>query len=237
MPWGHILTFLAGCLVGAASVFIWKMLRFLADLRRARDAVARQAYHETNVSDEKAHGAVERCKNRLRWQKNLNPEWIPPLLDEIPRLVREIAEIYHPGTPNPLLSPGLSQFSRAVHLAAMDVTDFLQTRSIGRLVDVSASTALKTWEMTHKIATHEHMVTANRWYKRLLPVWQAVRFKSPVMWAGMAVSNVATRMLQPAVVDIIGKRAIDLYSGRLGKGTSTPASIALPDEEPPPGVM
>lgn len=237
MPWGHILTFLAGCLVGAATVFVWKILRFFADLRRARDEAARENFHASNVSDDKAHGAVERCKNRLRWQKNLNPEWLPPLFDEIPRLVREIAEIYHPDNPNALLAPGLSQFSRAVHLAAMDVTDFLQTRSIGRLVDVSASTALKTWEMTHKIATHEHMQTVNKWYKRLLPVWQAVRFKSPLMWAGMAVSNVATRMLQPAVVDIIAKRAIDLYSGRLGKGLSTPASITLPDQEPPPGAM
>ena len=237
MPWGHILTFLAGFLVGVATIMVWKTLRFIADLRRARDEAARENYHAANVSDEKAHGAVERCKNRLRWQKNLNPEWLPPLIDEIPRLVREIAEIYHPGMPNPLLSPGLSQFSRAVHLAAMDVTDFLQNRSIGRLVDVSASTAIKTWEMTHKIATHEHMLTVNKWYKRLLPVWQAVRFKSPLMWAGVAVSNVATRMLQPAIVDIIAKRAIDLYSGRLGKGISAPASIVLPDQEPPPGVM
>lgn len=237
MPWGHILTFFAGLLVGVATVMVWKVLRFLADLRRTRDELARENYHAANISDEKAHGAAERCKNRLRWQKNLNPEWLPPLLEEIPRLVREIAEIYHPDSPNPLLAPGLSQFSRAVHLAAMDVTDFLQTRSIGRLVDVSASTALKTWEMTHKIATHEHMQTVNKWYKRLLPVWQVVRYKSPLMWAGMAVSNVATRMLQPAVVDIIAKRAIDLYSGRLGKGITAPAAIVLPDQEPPPGAM
>lgn len=239
MPWGHILTFLAGVLIGAASIVIWKLLRFAADLRAARHALASFVYPECGLADEKAHAAVEACKNRLRWQKNLNPEWLPPLVDEVPKLVREIAAIYHPGKQEALLAPGLSQFSRAVHLAAMDVADFLQTRSIGRLVDVSASTALKTWEMTHKIANHEKLQTANKWYKRLLPYWQVLRFKSPIMWAGMAVSNVAARTLQPAVIDIIAKRAIDLYSGRLGKGTSTPAMalITAPEKELPPGPM
>lgn len=239
MPWGHIFTFLAGVLVGAATIVLWKLLRFAADLRAARHAVASFVYPECGAADELAHKAVEECKNRLRWQKNLNPEWLPPLVDEVPKLVREIAAIYHPGKQEALLAPGLSQFSRAVHLAAMDVADFLQTRSIGRLVDVSASTALKTWEMTHKIATHEKMQTANKWYKRLLPVWQVMRFKSPVMWASMAVSNVAARTLQPAVIDIIAKRAIDLYSGRLGKGASTPQTplITMPDQESPPGTM
>lgn len=239
MPWGHIMTFIAGVVVGGATIVLWKLLRFAADLRAARNAVASFVYPECGVADELARKAVENCKKRLRWQKNLNPEWLPPLVDELPKLVREIAAIYHPGKQEALLAPGLSQFSRAVHLAAMDVADFLQTRSIGRLVDVSASTAIKTWEMTHKIARHERMQTANKWYKRLLPYWQVLRFKSPIMWTSMAVSNVAARTLQPAVIDIIAKRAIDLYSGRLGKGTGTPsiALITMPEQEAPPGAM
>jgi len=231
------MVFLAGVLVGGATLVLWKALRFAADLRAARHAVSSYVFPECGVADEQAHKAVEECKKRLRWQKNLNPEWLPPLVDEVPKLVREIAAIYHPGKQEALLAPGLSQFSRAVHLAAMDVADFLQTRSIGRLVDVSASTAIKTWEMTHKIATHDKMQTANKWYKRLLPFWQVLRLKSPIMWASVAVSNVAARTLQPAVIDIIAKRTIDLYSGRLGKGTSAPAMLELPEQESPPGAM
>jgi hypothetical protein len=45
------------------------------------------------------------------------------------------------------------------------------------------------------------------------------------MWASIAVSNVAARTLQPAVIDIIAKRAIDLYSGRLARGIITPSTI------------
>lgn len=230
MPWNHIFLFLAGVVVGVGTIVLWKALVFAADLRAAKHALASYVFPECGMADEQARKAVEDCKNRLRWQKNLNPEWLPPLVDEVPRLVREIATIYHPERQDPLLAPGLSQFSRAVHLAAMDVTDFLQTRSIGRLVDVSASTALKTWEMTHKIATHEKMQTVNKWYKRLLPVWQVLRFKSPVMWASVAVSNVAARTLQPAVIDIIARRAIDLYSGRLGHsaGTQAPTEQVAP---------
>jgi len=214
----HLLTFAAGFICGLATWLLWLALRFVADLKAARAAVADYGDIGNSPRDMAARSAVEDCKNRLRWQKKINPEWLPPLVEEIPRLVREIAAIYHPAHPDPLLGPGLSQFSRAVHLAALDVADFLQTRSIGRLVDVSASTALKTWEMTHKIATHETMQTVSKWYKRLLPVWQVIKFKSPMVWAGVAVSNVAARTLQPAIVDIIAKRAMDLYSGRISNG-------------------
>lgn len=229
MPWSHIWTFFAGLVIGISVVLIWKILQFAADIRAAQHALSAYDALLTSEADERARAVVEESKKRLRWQKSFNPEWLPPLVDEVPKLVREIASIYHPGKQEALLAPGLSQFSRAVHLAAMDIADFLQTRSIGRLVDVSASTALKTWEMTHKLATHDTVQNVNKWYKRLLPVWQVLRFKSPVMWASVAVSNVATRTLQPAVIDIIAKRAIDLYSGRLGKGIMTP-------ELPPPSA-
>ncbi|HEY1084186.1 MAG TPA: hypothetical protein VGE29_18115 [Prosthecobacter sp.] len=217
----YFLTFVAGFICGAATWLFWLIFRFTMDVKAAREAVADYMKAGESPKDIEARQAVEACKNRLRWQKRVNPEWLPPLVDEVPRLVREIARIYHPQHPEPLLAPGLSQFSRAVHLAALDVADFLQTRSIGRLVDVSASTAIKTWEMTHKIATHEAVQTAGKWYKRLLPVWQVVKYKSPVVWAGVAVSNVAARTLQPAIIDILARRTIDLYSGRIGQAPNT----------------
>lgn len=218
----HLLTFAAGFIVGLATWLLWLALRFATDLKAARAAVANYTGPGGNPKDQAALEAVEECKNRLRWQKRLNPEWLPPLVDEIPRLVRDIARIYYPDHPEPMLAPGLGQFSRAVHLAALDVADFLQTRSIGRLVDVSASTALKTWEMTHKIATHETMQQVGKWYKRLLPVWQVVKYKSPMVWAGVAVSNIAARTLQPAIVDIVARHTIDLYGGRTGAPGNAP---------------
>jgi hypothetical protein len=213
---GILLVFLAGFVCGAGTWLLWLALRFAADLKSARLAVS--GYLEEGARtevDQQARLAVERCKKRLRWQRNPNPEWLPPLVDEIPKLVREIAAIYHPSSPEPLLGPGLSQFSMAVHLAALDLASFLQTRSIGRLIDVSANTALRTWEVSHRIARHEAFQEAGKWYRRALPLWQAFRYKSPVMWASMTVSNLAARTLQPAIIDIVARRAIDLYSGRL----------------------
>jgi hypothetical protein len=220
----HLLIFFAGFVCGVATWLIWKGLRFVADIKAARHAIESYAYPDCGLADEQAKAAIEDCKKRMRWQKNVNPEWLPPLVDEVPRLVRQIAAIYHPTHPDPLLAPGLSQFSRAVHLAAFDLADFLQTRSVGRLVDVSARTALKTWEMTHKIAQSDTVQAASRVYKWMLPVWQVLKFKSPLVWAGMAVSNVAARTLQPAVVEIIAHRAVDLYSGRLGAGVDKGAA-------------
>ncbi len=215
----EIFIFLAGLICGMGIIFIWKGLRLLADIKLASKATedALRALHGT-VKDEAAQEAVLECKNRLRWSRDVNPEWIEPLVQEVPRLVRDIASIYYPADHKPLLAPGLSHFTRAVHLTALDVADFLQTRTIGRLVDVSANTALHAINKGRQFVESEHFKYASKWYKRLLPVWQIMRFKSPVMWASLAVTNVAVRALQPAVIDIVARRAIELYSGRLAAG-------------------
>ncbi|SKA77229.1 hypothetical protein SAMN02745166_00341 [Prosthecobacter debontii] len=218
----YLLTFLAGFICGTATWLLYMAFRFVMGVKAAQREIAEHAGDLNGPKDQEALQAVEACKNRLRWQKRVNPEWLPPLVDEVPQLVREIARIYYPQHPEPLLAPGLSQFSRAVHLAALDLSNFLQNRSIGRLVDVSASTAVKTWEMTHKIANHEAVQTAGKWYKRLLPVWQVLKYKSPMVWAGVAVSNVAARTLQPAIIDILARRTMDLYSGRIGRSQAAP---------------
>jgi len=218
-----ILIFLAGVVCGMGVLMLWFGVRFLAELKGERHANAAELFNNSpGERDEAALAAIEACKNRLRWHANPNPEWLPPLFDEIPLLVKEIAQIYHPASPQPLLAPGLSHFTSAIHLAADDVTKFLQTRTVGKLVDVSAHTALKTWEKGREIMQHETMQTMNKWYKLLLPVWQVLRYKSPLVWATMAVSNVATRTLQPAIVDIVARRAVELYSGRVAGPTVLP---------------
>lgn len=213
---GYLLTFLAGFLLGASALSLWLLLRFMAELKRARVVKASEVFAgNPGDRDLAALAAIGACKNRLRWSRELNPEWLLPLLDEIPRLVKEIAVIYHPDSPEPLLAPGLSHFTKATELAAADVTEFLQQRTIGRLVDVSAHKALRVWERGRGIVQHRTVKHLGKWYKRLLPVWQVVAFKSPLTWASMAVSNVATRTLQPAIVDIVARRAVELYSGRV----------------------
>jgi hypothetical protein len=214
--WSHLFTFLAGVICGLGGVSIWFGLRFFADLRATKHAAAADLFAVLpGERDQAALAAVDACKNRLRWNKNPNPEWLPPLVDEIPKLVREIAAVYHPNSPQPLLAPGLSHFTRALQLAATDVTEFLQTRTVGRLVDVSAHTAIKTWEKGREIIQHDTVQAMGKWYRRILPVWQVLRWNSPVVWASMAVSNIAARTLQPAIVDIVARRAVELYSGRV----------------------
>lgn len=225
---GNLLLILTGFFLGMAAMFLWYGLRFLADLRETRRATAADIFFEApGERDQAALAAVDACKNRLRWHRDPNPEWLTPLVREIPLLVREIAAIYHPEAPNPLLGPDLSQFSRAVQLASTDITEFLQTRTIGRLVDVSAHTAIRTWEKGRDVIQTNTVKVFNKWYRRVLPFWQVLRFKSPLVWAGMAVSNVAARTLQPAIVDIVARRVIELYSGRICMG---PRAV---DEETP----
>jgi hypothetical protein len=198
----------------------WRALQLYLDLRITRLDNERA---EEMANDEAIHarawGSVTACRDRLRYRKEINPKWATPLIEEIPKMVREIAAIYHPDQPEPLQAPKLSEFTRAVQLAAADVSNFLQQRRAGRLVDLSAGRAWRTWEKTRDIAKHPKVRRAHRigsvLYRKLQPVVQILRINSPLTWASIAVSNAAARTLQPAVVNIIGHRAIQLYSGEL----------------------
>ena len=144
--------FLVGVVSGLGLVGLWRGIRLLTDLRATRvaaDTLLGPPYD--NPQDRAAYERVKSCKSRLRWQKKPNPEWIAPLIEEIPKLVQEIAEIYYPDAVDPIRAPGLSHFARAIHLTAMDIADFLQNRRVGRLIDVSATTAWKTREIRKRL--------------------------------------------------------------------------------------
>jgi hypothetical protein len=202
---------------------LWRLLRRYLKLRRTRTAAeALRASLLDDPRDREAHTRVEACKQRLRWQPTLNPNWLTPLIVETPALVREIAAIYYPGADDPVRAPGLSHFIRAIHLTAADIADFLQTHRLGRMVDVSTQTLWKSWQMSQKIVKHERIKTLHRWYqhvqpwyRKTLPMWQVLRYRSPWMWMSFTVSNVMIRTVQPIIIDIIARRAIELYSGRL----------------------
>ena len=204
--------FLVGVVSGLGLVGLWRGILLWADRRatqKAADTLLGPPYD--NPQDRAAYERVESCKRRLRLQKNPNPEWIAPLIEEIPKLIQEIAEIYYPDAVDPIWAPGLSHFARAIHITAMDIADFLQNRHVGRLLDVSATTVWRTRE----ILRDDRVKNLHKWYRRVLPVWQIIKVKSPLMWASLAASNMAVRTLQPAVINIVARHAIELYSGRL----------------------
>lgn len=168
--------------------------------------------------DVEAREHVQACKSRLRWRREINPDWINPLPLEIVDLAKRISRVYYPDAKDEtaaLLAPGLSHFSRAIHLAARDVTDFLESPYLGWMFNVSGNTALRTYRMGRSIADKPATRFFGKWASRLAPVWQAMRYKSPLTWASLAVNNVAFRVVQPAIVDIVARRIIELYSGRI----------------------
>lgn len=231
---------MSGFLLGVAFSFglvgLWKVARLLFDLRATRTSTDRllgHHYFDPRLSE--AHKKVEAYKASLRWQKDANPQWINPLVDELPKLVREIAEIYYPEASDPMVAPGLSQFTRAIHLTAMDISDFLQNRRVGRLLDISANTAWKAWEIGEKVSKNEQFKKLKKGFKKFYPVyrkvrpaWQVVRYRSPLMWFNLIASNLAIRTLQPAVIDIVARRAIELYSGQITFSADRPIDATNP---------
>jgi len=212
----HVLWYVIGVLSTVLFYIIWKTIRiFWASYSVVKDT--NEELKESEMSeplDQQSLGYITDYKKRLILQAKINPNWVAPLLSEIPKLVQDIARTYYPNSKDPISAPDLSEFSYAIKLVSSDIADFLQSKP-GRILNVSASTAHRTYRVVRRLAGDERFKRINRWYKRLRPILQTLRYKSPIMWAVLIGRNVAVRTLHGKIVNTIGMRAIQLYSGRL----------------------
>lgn len=212
-----VLWYAIGVLSTVLFYIIWKTIRILlASYSVVKDTNEELKESEmSEPSDQRSMSYIKDCKKRVLLQTKINPDWATALRSEIPKLVEDIAKTYYPDSKNPISAPDLSEFIYAIKLLASDIVDFLQSRS-GRILDVSASTAHRTYRVAKHIASKKWLKLINRGYKRLRPIVQILRYKSPIMWTLLISRNVAVRTLQRKIVNTVGKRAIQLYSGRLG---------------------
>ena len=201
----------------AGLIITWRLIVYTYYRIRSR-RYSRDLYRD-RPADERYSQAIEitrTCKQRLRYQKKLSPRWIEPLITEVPVLIRDIADIYYPESEDPLFEPDMSQFARAVQLAAKDIADYLEHSWFGRRLDFSG-------KAIHTITTASQKLRKNKWlrraykvYDKIRPAWQVIRYKSPFMWGGMLAHNAGVRFAQPKIIDIVARRSIELYSGELG---------------------
>lgn len=212
----HVLWFAIGVLSTVSFYIIWKTIRiFLASHSIAKDT--NKELEESKMSeplDQQSLAYITDCKKSLILQVKINPDWVAPLLSEIPKLVQDIARTYYPNSKNPISAPDLSEFGYAIKLVSSDIADFLQSKP-GRILNVSASTAHRTYRVARRLASDKWLKLINKGYKRLRPIVQMLRYKSPIMWTIVIGRNVAVRTLHGKIVNTIGMRAIQLYSGRL----------------------
>jgi len=207
--------FLTGILSAVVAYIIWLRVRVSLESRSTLQNV--EDLPEPELTDPLEHEAQEHikaCQKRLLMQAKLNPDWLQPLRDELPPLVQKIAKTFYPEAKNPLLEPGISEFVRATQLTAEDIATFLQTNLCGRVVDVSVNTAQRTYNAVKRL---KYLKQTVKWYKRVRPLVQILKYKSVFMWTSLLGRNVAVRTLHSRIATIVGKRAIELYSGRLAK--------------------
>lgn len=208
--------FIIGFLSGIVALFFWRVLRSLIEIRKSNSSFKRNIAELSN--DPRLLYALETLntyRKRLRLQKTPNPRWVQPLVEEIPHLLTDIAVIYYPKAKNPLLAPGISHFARAVQLMACDIADFLEKNWLGRTIDMSAEKVRKVGERVRKILGSRTYRIALKFYRYIRPIVQGLRYKKPTMWIFLGVKNIGIRILQPRIIDIVGHRAIELYSGAL----------------------
>lgn len=210
-------------------LLIWRLVHYFYHRLRSRKYSV-DLYRE-RPDDEKYSMAIDiarTCKRRLRYQKKLNPKWVEPLITEVPSLIKDIAKVYYPESTDPLLAPGMSQFARAVQLIAQDIADFLEHTWFGRRLDLSGKTIRSFSSTAQKLRGNKWLRGAFKAFDKLRPVWQAIKYKSPLMWGNVLAKNAGIRFLQPKIIDIVARRSIELYSGELGTGQFDLKSLAPP---------
>jgi|TARA_B100000902_G_scaffold266691_1_gene252740 hypothetical protein len=211
-----IIAFGSGFLCASIIWLFLIIIRLWSDIRRTnREYLINESEKNCDERFRQAMDLIEGAQHSIRLKKQINPEWFTALYNEIPPLVEQIAIVYYPDDPEPLKAPKLGEFIRAVELASTDIADFLQKKRIGRLIDFSAGSAIRTYKKGKTVSKNPIVQACSPIYKKIRPVVQLVRYKSPLTWAGLAASNAAARVIQPSILGIVGKRAIQLYSGEL----------------------
>ena len=103
----HVLWFAIGVLSTVSFYIIWKTIRiFLASHSIAKDT--NKELEESKMSeplDQQSLAYITDCKKSLILQVKINPDWVAPLLSEIPKLVQDIARTYYPNSKNPISAP------------------------------------------------------------------------------------------------------------------------------------
>ena len=221
-----IFWFLAGAVAAWGGWLVYALVEAAWAARMAkRKAAALTKGEPQSEAEQQAWEKVKECKNRLRLQPKINPQWIKPVRAESVQLVRQIAEIFYPDSSDPIMEPGLSEFMRAIELTANDIATFLQNNRIGRLLDMSAGTMRRTYSAGRKILKDKRFSFLSKYYGKIRPAAQALRYKSPVTWASLIGRNIAVRTIQPIMIGFVGRRAIQLYSGKLVKEELIPNEL------------
>jgi len=228
-----VIWYVIGVLSAIVIYLAWNWVRLIIanrSLRAGEDLLTSKTTSHLEQQKE-ALKHIKACQKRLFFQPKVNPDWIEPLKTELPRLVEEIARTYYPKAENPVLAPGISEFARAIELFANDIASFLQDTKPGRLIDTSAHTVKRTYEVTKGIVKDRRLKETLKWYKRVRPIIQIAKINSPVMWIFLLTKNFV-RIGQVTVVGLAGKRAIELYSGNLRqqKTNRRNSSVSTPEK-------
>jgi hypothetical protein len=212
-----VIWYVIGVLSAIIIYLAWNWLRLIIANRSLRSEEDLLTHKTTSPSEQQKQALrqIKTCQKRLFLQRKVNPDWIEPLKTELPRLVEEIARTYYPKADNPVLAPGISEFARAIELFANDIASFLQDTKPGRLIDTSAHTARRTYEVTKSIIKDSRFKETLKWYKHVRPVIQIAKISSPIMWVSLLTKNLAGRIGQVTIIGLAGKWSIELYSGNL----------------------
>jgi len=212
-----IIWYVIGILSAIAVYLTWNWVRLIIANRSLRAGEDTVTFKTTSPSEQQRQALkqIKACQKRLFLQAKVNPDWIEPLKTELPRLIEEIATTYYPKAENPVLAPGISEFARAIELFANDIASFLQETIPGRLIDTSAHTVRRTYEVTKNIVRDKRLKETLKWYKRVRPIIQVVRINSPIMWVSLFTKNLVGRIGQVTIIGLAGKWSIELYSGNL----------------------
>ena len=163
----------------------------------------------TDESDEGAVHIIKTHRSKLLYTPHPDPDWLKPVFDEIREMVPAIAKHYYPDYEEPLLAPRITEILRALSLASEEIYMTLRKNWATRILDLRASTLKRSSEFVPVVKKASKIYGILKW------IYRAAKYSSPSTYVTLIAKNVAVRYVHGMLIDVVGGRAIALYSGRL----------------------
>lgn len=214
-----IYAFILGLLSFAILIIIIRLIRFSIDIIVTK--INSKKILDTNYTDtnyEESVKLIDKYKKELRNQLSLDPDWIKPMRKKVPKLFKEISLIYYPDHPNPLYAPGISQFNKTIGYLVMDIANLLQNNRIARVFDRSVYNYHKYYKYYKKVdnkVPKKVKKIFGKTYDFGKPVYAFYKLLSTPGLIMLGINNMAVRTILPYIINIIGVRIIELYSGKV----------------------
>lgn len=202
----------------------WSRRRLLK--RLSREALLAEdpeiAWEDSRPEDLAALELIRSHRRRFLWKLWPETEFGFQAVNELSlTLIKEIAQVYHPGEDRPELKASLADLVALHNRVGERLKAWLESFPLRAFKDVDLKTMLRYHQVYKSVRNHPSYLFLKRYHldKAARLAWAVNNYANPWYWGRQAAytggKEAVTRLFLAKVVALVGEEALRLYSRRL----------------------